>query len=308
MTHTRRLILKVGAGLLFTGFSCGSYARFLEPGGSIALDRYRLSPKGLKPWLRLRLVALADLHCGSAHMPLSRVNEIVDITHALQPDVIVLLGDYITGRRRMVHEISPAMWAKALGRLNAPLGVHVILGNHEYWDDAVVQRRGYGETVGQKALEDAGLPVLNNQALRIKKDGAPFWVAGLADQLALKIGHERQRGGLYRGLDDLSGTLAQASDGAPVILLAHEPDIFASLPDTPHTANLALTLSGHTHGGQINILGWRPIIPSQFGSRFAHGRITEEGRDLIVSAGLGTSGPPVRLGVPPEVVIVDLGA
>ncbi len=308
MTHTRRLILKVGAGLLLTGVSGGAYARFVEPGGSMALARYRLSPKGWTPGLRLRLVALADLHCGSAHMPLSRVNEIVDITHALQPDLIVLLGDYITGRRRMVHEISPAMWAKALGRLNAPLGVHVILGNHEYWDDAVVQRRGYGETVGQKALEDAGLPVLNNQALRLKKDGAPFWVAGLADQLAFKIGHDRQRGGLYRGLDDLSGTLAQASDGAPVILLAHEPDIFASLPDTPHTANLALTLSGHTHGGQINILGWRPIIPSQFGSRFAHGRITEEGRDLIVSAGLGTSGPPVRLGVPPEVVIVDLGA
>ena len=307
MTVTRRSIIKVGAGFLLTGVSGGAYARFVEPGGSMALARYRLTPPRWTAGLNVRLVALADLHCGSAHMPLSRIEEIVDITHALEPDVIVLLGDYVTSKRRMVHDISHAQWASALKRLRAPLGVHVILGNHEYWDDELVQRRGHGDSAGQMALEDAGLPVLNNRVVRLTKDGHPFWVAGLADQLAFKIGYDRKRGGLYRGLDDLQGTLAQASDGSPVILLAHEPDIFASLPDTSFTANLAVTLSGHTHGGQINLLGWRPIIPSQFGSRYAHGHIVEAGRNLIVSAGLGTSGPPVRFGVPPEIVVVELG-
>ena len=112
---------------------------------------------------------------------------------------------------------------------------------------------------------------------------------------------------MFQGLDDLPGTLAQAADGAPVILLAHEPDIFAGLPDTPGKAQVALTLAGHTHGGQVRLFGWSPYIPSEFGSRYAYGRVVEDNRSIIVSAGLGTSGPPVRFGIPPEIVLVDLG-
>ncbi len=307
MTVTRRSLLKIGAGFLLTGASGGAYARYVEPGGSLAVTRYALSPAGWTPGLKLRVVALSDLHCGSAHMPLSRINEITEISHGLEPDVIVLLGDYITRTSRNMHGLSPATWSKALGRLKAPFGVHAILGNHEYWDDPDIQRRGHGDPFAKLALLDQGLPVLDNRAVRLTKDGMPFWIAGLADQLAFKIGWDRVRGGLYRGLDDLPGTLAQASDGAPVILLAHEPDIFASLPSIRHTANLAVTLSGHTHGGQVSLLGWTPFIPSEFGNRYAYGRITEGGQDMIVSAGLGTSGPPVRFGVPPEIVVLDLG-
>lgn len=307
MTVTRRSILKVGAGLFLAGASGAAYARYLEPGGAFALTRYSLTPPGWTPGLRVRLVALADLHCGSAHMPLARIDEIVRITHALEPDMVALLGDYITRPRRNVHDVATGEWSRALGRLRAPLGVHAILGNHEYWDDPEVQRRGYGDPFAKRALHDVGLPVLDNRAVRLVKDGHPFWVAGLADQIAFKLGYDRVRGGLFRGLDDLPGTLAQAADGAPVILLAHEPDIFARMPVAARGANLALTLSGHTHGGQIRLLGWSPYVPSAYGSRFAYGRVTEDGRDLIVSAGLGTSGPPVRFGIPPEIVVVELG-
>jgi hypothetical protein len=144
----------------------------------------------------------------------------------------------------------------------------------------------------------------------LAKDGRAFWLAGLGDQLAYRVGYLSDGRWRFEGRDDLPGTMAQigeppgdaAGHAAPVIMLAHEPDVFDRMPQ-----RVSLTLSGHTHGGQVRLLGWSPYVPSEFGSRFAHGRITENGRDLIVSAGLGTSGPPIRFGIPPEIVVVDLG-
>jgi uncharacterized protein len=307
MTVTRRSIVKVGAGFLLAGASGAAYARYIEPGGALALTRYRLHPPGWTTGLSLRIAALSDLHCGGAHMSLQRIEQIVEATHALEPDIVVLLGDYITRKASNVHDVSPQQWSRALGRLKAPLGVHSILGNHEFWDDPVVQRRGSGDPYAKLALLDVGVPVLENEAVRLTKDGKPFWLAGLADQIAFQVGYDRVRGGLFRGLHDLPGTLAQAADGAPIILLAHEPDIFAQVPARMPTQNIALTLSGHTHGGQVRLLGWSPYIPSAYGSRYAYGHIKENDNDLIVSAGLGTSGLPIRLGIPPEIVVVEVG-
>ena len=105
------------------------------------------------------------------------------------------------------------------------------------------------------------------------------------------------------GLDDLHGTLAKVTDGSPVILLAHEPDIF---PDVPE--RVSLTLSGHTHGGQVRLFGYSPVVPSRFGNRYAYGHVVEDDRHLIVSGGLGFSILPVRFGVRPEIVSVELGS
>lgn len=105
----------------------------------------------------------------------------------------------------------------------------------------------------------------------------------------------------FRGLDDLPGTLAQLTDDAPVILLAHEPDIFPTVPD-----RVALTLSGHTHGGQVRLFGWSPVVPSAYGNRFAYGHVREGNRDLIVSGGVGCSILPLRLGVVPEITLIEI--
>ena len=108
----------------------------------------------------------------------------------------------------------------------------------------------------------------------------------------------------FRGVDDLPGTLARITTDDPVILLAHEPDIFTKVPE-----RVALTLAGHTHGGQI-VLPFIPPVwtPSEYGARFAYGHVVEQGRHMIVSGGLGCSAVPLRLGVPPEIVRVTLGA
>jgi predicted MPP superfamily phosphohydrolase len=231
-------------------------------------------------------------------MPLARIDQIVAATNALAPDLIVLLGDYVAGHRFMTRPIGMAELAPRLAGLDAPLGVHAILGNHDWWDDRTAQRAGRGPIVAARALRDAGIPVLENEAVRLTKDGRPFWLLGLGDQLALLQGRRRPR-----GVDDLPGALERITDDAPAILLAHEPDIFPTVPD-----RVALTLSGHTHGGQVRLFGYSPMVPSRYGNRYAYGHVVEDGRHLVVSGGLGTSILPVRLGVPPEIVCVELGA
>ena len=104
-------------------------------------------------------------------------------------------------------------------------------------------------------------------------------------------------------MDDLAGTLRQVTDDAPVILMAHEPDIFPHVPD-----RVALTVAGHTHGGQIRVLGYAPVVPSRFGNRYVYGHIVEEERNLVVSAGLGCSWCRSGSGAPPEIVIIEIGA
>jgi uncharacterized protein len=101
-------------------------------------------------------------------------------------------------------------------------------------------------------------------------------------------------------VDDLAGTLAKVQDAAPVILLAHEPDIMPRVPE-----RVSLVPSGHTHGGQVRMLGWSPVVPSRFHNRYAYGHVREQ-CDLIVSGGLGCSIVPVRMGVPPEIVLVSV--
>jgi predicted MPP superfamily phosphohydrolase len=212
-----------------------------------------------------------------------------------------LLGDYVAGSHLVRGWVHAHEWAPALSGLRAPLGVYSVLGNHDWWEDRSAQKAGAGPTIARLALEKAGIPVLENDVVRLEKDGMPFWLAGLADQLALLPG--KRWGRLrFRGLDDLHRTLSQVSDDAPVILLAHEPDIF---PDVPK--RVSLTLSGHTHGGQVRLFGYSPVVPSRFGNRYAYGHVVEGGRNLIVSAGLGFSIFPVRFGMRPEIVEITLG-
>jgi predicted MPP superfamily phosphohydrolase len=150
-------------------------------------------------------------------------------------------------------------------------------------------------------LEAVGIEVYSNRAARLEKNGPGFWLAGVEDQLALRRSMRWKRP-LTKGLDDLGGTMAQIGDDAPVILMAHEPDIFPAVPQ-----RVSLTLSGHTHGGQVRIFGWSPYSPSRYGDRYVYGHIVEESRHIIVSGGLGCSIAPVRFGVPPEILVIDLG-
>jgi predicted MPP superfamily phosphohydrolase len=232
---------------------------------------------------------LADLHAGAPLLTAARVAEIVDATNALAPDMVLLLGDYGPMSLLVRTPYRPSEIAPILGRLQAPLGRFAVAGNHDWWEDSAAMLRRRGRPEWLRALEAEGIRTLQNQAVRLPQG---FWIAGLDSQVAF----------YDPPIDDLPGTLAQITDDAPVILMAHEPDIFALMPD-----RVALTLCGHTHGGQVRILGYSPRVPSRYGNRYAYGLVEEGPRRLIVSGGLGTSKIPVRFGVPPEIVEVTLG-
>ena len=295
----------IGGLAAFVGSSVGlsSYAFAIEPLYRLVVTRYRVRPAGWPSGLKLRLALIADLHACEPWVGRHRIQEIVRVTNSLDADAILLLGDYVAGHRFVMGRLDAAVWAPLLGKLDAPLGVHAILGNHDWWDDPVAQRRGQGPTIAGRELEKAGIKVYENAAVRLRKNGVPFWLAGLGDQLALRPPRYGSRPRVKAlGVDDLPGTLAKVTDDAPVVLMAHEPDIFPVVPE-----RVALTVSGHTHGGQFRVFGYSPVVPSEYGNRYAYGHIVEDARHLIVSGGLGCSIAPVRFGVPPEIVLVEIG-
>jgi hypothetical protein len=299
---TRRGLLTSLFGVLGAGLAVGAYAIGVEPRQAPRVVRYRLTPQGWPSDHKLRIVALADIHACEPWMPAERIAGFVDTANKLEGDIVLLLGDYMAGMRRFRREVAPDAVAAVLGRLKAPLGVHAILGNHDWWEDSEAMRHAAGPIAIQRALEDAGVRVLNNDALRQELGGRPFWLAGLGDQMA--YAPVQRRAGRY-GDDDLPGTLAKITDDAPVILMAHEPDIFPRVARSPR--HVGLTFSGHTHGGQANFFGWRPAAGSPGSRTYPRGHFNENGRDLIVSSGLGCSILPVRIGVPPEIIVVELG-
>jgi predicted MPP superfamily phosphohydrolase len=297
---SRRQFFRSLGGLGAFGASTSAYGFGVEPVLRLGVTSYNLSPPHWPADFQLRIAVVADLHACDPWMSLDHIEAIVDRTNALHPDIIVMLGDYVAGHRHVTRFIPAGEWAPVLAGLRAPLGVHAILGNHDYWEDKTVQREGQGATVARRALEAAGIPVYENDARRLTKDGRPFWLAGLGDQLAY-LPARRFRRVARIGVDDLRATLAKVTDDAPVILLAHEPDVALRVP-----SRVALQLSGHTHGGQVRLLGWSPAVPERQGVQLAYGHVRTN-CDVIVSGGLGCSIVPFRIGVPPEIVLVTLG-
>jgi hypothetical protein len=286
---TRRRIITGAAGLI--GLSATStvvYAGAIEPEG-LVVTRYALNPSGWPAGRKLAMTVIADLHAGEPDMPLHHVRRVIDTALSLRGDIVLLLGDFKAWYRFKTEPMPDELWSAELARLNAPLGVWAILGNHDWW---------HGLTGIRRALADAGIPVLENDAVLLGAPGERFWLAGIGDQMAHPIGH-----GQFRGVDDLPLTLSRVQTDDPIVLMVHEPDIFLKVPP-----RVALTLAGHTHGGQIRVpFIWPHFVPSRYGTRFAYGHIVEDDRHMIVSGGLGTSIIPARLGVPPEILHIELG-
>lgn len=304
---TRRKLLQ-GAGaftLGATGFA--GYGFAIEP-CRLMVTQYKVRPRRWPAGLKLRIAVIADLHVSEPWMPPSRVRSIVEATNRLGADLIVMLGDFVGSYqfiRRFGKPVPKALWTPILADLKAPLGRYAVLGNHDWWEHREVQVRRSGPTEIGAALAAAGIPVFENDAVRLEKDGQAFWLCGLGDQWAFFGGRRRSPDDRFNfeGVDDLDGTLAKVTDDAPVVMMVHEPDIFATMPD-----RVALTMAGHTHGGQVQLFGYAPVVPSRFGRRYVYGHIRERERDLIVSSGLGCSGLPVRFGRPPEIVRIDIEA
>ena len=221
-----------------------------------------------------RIAFLTDMHHGP-YFSLRRVKSLVDRTNALQPDLILMGGDYVY---LGAQYIGPCF--AELARLDAPCGKFGVLGNHDHWNDARLTRQG---------MRAAGITVLDNRA---------EWIA---------VGEERIRvggvGDLWEDSQHLSATTSGVKDEDLAILLSHNPDYVESI----HTAAVDLVLSGHTHGGQVTVFGlWAPITNSDFGQKYRSGVVRTPSTTAIVSNGVGTVTPPLRFGARPEIILIHL--
>jgi predicted MPP superfamily phosphohydrolase len=231
-------------------------------------------PAGERP---LRLVLLSDTHVGGPDMPPARLARIVGQINRLAPDIVLIAGDFVTDKRLATRYYSHDEAIAPLAALRPRLATLAVLGNHDHWRDAAAAHR---------ALARAGIRVLDNQAVQI----GPVAVGGLDDD--------------FTGRADLPATLAALRKlEGPKLILSHSPDPFADpAPD------VVLMLAGHTHCGQVSPPLIGPLSTmSRYGRRYACGLVREGGRTLIVTAGLGTSGLPLRLGASPDLWLVEIG-
>ena len=229
----------------------------------------------------LRIAFLSDFHAGSHTGDVARLAAIVSEAAAFKPDLVLHGGDFVNMQMFGGGRLPPATIAVTLARLDAPLGRLAVLGNHDY---------AYGADEIDKALTSQGIAVLNDERHTLRHEGHDIDVIGLPDARRLRP----------EGLALLAGLSADR----PSIVLAHDPFWFAHVPAGPH-----LTLAGHTHGGQLRF----PIVgalrnASHAPLRWSYGHVEEGGRHLYVSGGLGTSGIPLRIGMPPEYAIIDIGS
>lgn len=226
-----------------------------------------------------KIVALSDLHVGSPHITLDKLRQVVRLTNEQNPDLIVLLGDYVIQGVIGGRFIAPESFVEVLKDLRAPLGVYAVLGNHDWW---------FGNERVTLAFERVGIRVLTNEAVALRRNGQILWLAGLGDY--------------YMQLHDIEKTRRAVSTADPILAITHTPDIFLKLPP-----QVILTLAGHTHGGQVNLpLLGRRVVPSDYGEKYAIGLVEEGARRLFVSPGIGTSILPLRFRVPPEISVLTI--
>ncbi len=229
-------------------------------------------PAGTPP---LRIVQISDVHFGWPDMPAERVAGIVAQANALKPDLIALTGDYHGGKLWDADSGNMDDAVRPLRALKARYGVFAVRGNHDgpYWTPIVFAR--------------TPIRLLQNRWVM----AGPVIIAGV-DDLTTPIHPAIMARMAVEG----------APPGVPLILLGHEPEFFANSPP-----RVDLVLAGHTHGAQIVLpwVGFRPM--SDYLDAHRRGWFREHGQQLIVSSGIGTSIVPLRIGVPPEIVVITVG-
>jgi predicted MPP superfamily phosphohydrolase len=227
----------------------------------------------------LRIAFLSDFHVGSHTGDVARLAAIAAEVATYSPDLVLLGGDYVNMQLYGGGRVPPGTIAGLLSRIVSPCGSFGVLGNHDYV---------YGKDDVAAALRAAGIAVLDHGRASFSYEGHSIDVIGISDaHIAWPEGQE---------------LLKALSPDRPAVIVTHDPAHFANVPAGPF-----LTLAGHTHGGQIRLPGIGALTnASEAPMHWTHGLVAEDGRHMIVTAGLGTSGVPLRIGVPPEFVVIEV--
>ena len=265
------IILLIGL-LAFWGF-------LIEPNRLVVREHTIQMNNWPKELSGLRVAVLSDIHVDGWFVDDKKLRSIVERTNALQPELVVILGDYMSSEGLVTSEVEPEVFAPVLKDLRAPLGVYSVMGNHDSWYDVAKVR---------SALKQNGINVLEDESLELKARGVSMWLIGFND--------------LWTKPPKIPETLHNVPQTVPQIALTHNPDIFPRIPQ-----HVSLVLAGHTHGGQVRFpLVGAVVHSSNFGERYVRGHVVENDHHLFVTTGIGTSILPVRFGVTPEIVLLTL--
>ena len=259
--------------LVFLAVAALAWSILVEPARLVVVERTIVVDGWDVGYLDVALVS--DLHVGAPHADVDKMREVAAAITAAQPDLVLLLGDYDRNGIAGGEKVDPAEWAPLFGSIPAPFGVYAVLGNHDWWNDTPRIRA---------ALEDGGVEVLENAAVRLRSGRHAFWLVGVGDTMTE---HDR-----------VSKAFKEVPAQATVLTMSHGPDVVDELGDRSD-----LVVAGHTHGGQVYI----PFVTaSLLNLRWLRGLYYPGGVPLYVTSGVGTSVYPIRFGVPPEVVILHV--
>lgn len=235
----------------------------------------------------IKVMLISDVHVAGPDMSPSRLSRIVEQVNAAKPDLVMFAGDFVSDKRLATTLYDGAEAMAPLAKLSAPMGVVAVMGNHDHW-------RGLEEMMA--ALDTAGARILTNDALR----AGPLVIGGVDDD--------------FTGNANVGAVLAEMqrlNDPGKTarILLSHSPDIMPQIPGAGKPNHVPLILAGHTHCGQIRfpVIGAVSYV-SRYGDRYACGIIRENGKTIVVGAGLGTSILPLRLSAVPDMWLLTLDA
>lgn len=289
----KRIGLVIGILVLLIAAFLG-YAYFIEPRQFVVVQETLAVPNWSPDLNGLRVVTIADIHTGSNYAPPERIRYVVEQTNAQNPDIVVLLGDYVSeakwdgearnrpeGTDRTELKVPFEIIAESLKGINAKYGVYAIIGNHDWY---------HNEQKIHRMLEEiAGINVLNNEIAEIEENGQKVRIWGIED--------------LWRNrrvptVDSYDQLLEKKN----IIALTHNPDSLLSAPD-----GIAVMFAGHTHGGQLNwpFFGPKAVFNDP---RFMDGHTVVDGKHVYVTSGVGTSVLPLRFRVPPEINVITLSA
>jgi predicted MPP superfamily phosphohydrolase len=299
MAFRRRHLLWVPAAIIAIGIACVAYGYFIEPDRLVVVED-TVTINGLDPAFDgLRIVMIGDVHAGSNSIDEAKLRRVVELINQQAPDMVVMLGDYISERTRRDPEgkrllrMQPQTIADNLKGINAAFGVFVVMGNHDGWHNL--------ETIAGP-FRSIGYRVLDHEVAAIERNGKRLRIFGMKDHLSLPDPWTTTSANAKRVVD--------ASGTGDLIVLQHSPDMLGVISGPLSiSSELRLILAAHTHGGQVNFpLIGAPIVPSNYGQKYLRGHIRENNVDMYVTSGIGTSILPVRFMVPPEIVVLTLRA
>lgn len=265
---------KISVSLIIIGFLLFIYA-FIEPYWIQTKKMDLVNPNTPDSFKGVKIVFVSDIHHSKVYSR-NRVRSLVERINKLEPDIILLGGDYVN---KSPSYIEPCF--EELGKLKAAIGKYGVMGNHDHWESAELTRA---------SMEKAGIRVLDNASEWIYRNGKRIKIGGVGDY--------------WEDEQILENTTYDVKESDLVLLLSHNPDFVENIKDK----KVDLVLSGHTHGGQVTLFGlWGPFTPSNYGEKYRTGLKNTGFTQVLVTNGIGNVGYyPVRFFARPQINLITL--